>query len=403
MLSTLRSSQSSFGASDSFSSYGTVSSQEISSSQSSATPYTGQNSEDSQSTMIPPHSRNMVMAKAEGQDDVQIPEGNAQESGSKPTAPGDIQDTNNSSLPTSMPNADSSSTSASASSSALNDLLPSKPKFPKFSKKQRNTPFTLFDESNPTPETLPPPTLPSLKHTTYQPRLSTSLDGSVRITTGNSPTPSPPRRQTLLNARQPRPSAPLQRSQSAIVAPTFPTPRPQAPIGRSRDSRTWEFYCDSDARDELTKQAEREQSGSALGAIGLIRSRSNASLSSSSSIRNSHGNGNPNKRNAVASSKSAESPKRLKAAKSKPKLARATSSVARLQNNSTSVSNNAKANVGKPTLTATAKPKSSSYLDLLDSLNDSDKENWTPGTQISVSPHLYELGCLDDECEWWGE
>ena len=41
-------------------------------------------------------------------------------------------------------------------------------------------------------------------------------------------------------------------------------------VERSRDARTWEFYCDSDARNALTEQAEREEKGSATAAIGLI-------------------------------------------------------------------------------------------------------------------------------------
>ncbi|KAL8709596.1 MAG: hypothetical protein Q9220_005688 [cf. Caloplaca sp. 1 TL-2023] len=363
---------------------------ELSSSQSSATPHTSQTSEASQSTIVLTEDRHTIMMKAEGQDALPTSEGDSQKPNSNPLSAPDVQHTGNPALPISMPNTDASSTSTSTSTLASNDLLSSKLKFPKFPKKQRNTPFILFDESDPRPDTLPP-TLPTLKHTTSQPRLSTSLDGSVRITTGASPTPSPPRPLSSLYTRHSRPSGSLQRSQSAIVAPTFPVPRSRAPIGRSRDSRTWEFYCDSDARDELTKQAEREQSGSALGAIGLIRSRSNASLSSSTALSR-NATTNPNKRNAIPTSKSAESPKRLKAAK--PKLERATSSVARLQNG-TSMSNT-KANVSKTALpaatksiTATHKHKSSSYLDLLDQLNDSDKENWTPGTQISVSPHRH--------------
>ena len=43
--------------------------------------------------------------------------------------------------------------------------------------------------------------------------------------------------------------------------------------GRSRGARTWEFYCDSDARNALTEQAEREESGSATAAFEMIRSQ----------------------------------------------------------------------------------------------------------------------------------
>lgn len=48
------------------------------------------------------------------------------------------------------------------------------------------------------------------------------------------------------------------------------------PSGRSRDSRAWEFWCDSDARNGLVRQAEAETTGSAADAISLIRSNSGA-------------------------------------------------------------------------------------------------------------------------------
>lgn len=137
--------------------------------------------------------------------------------------------------------------------------------------------------------------------------------------------------------------------------------------GRSRDARSWEFYCDSDARDALTIQAEREQSGSAVGAIGLIRSRSNKTMAV-----------NPNKR--TAHQPKHESTKRQKSSSQqlqKPKLARAISSVARLQ----SVAGNAQKQAAK---SKDKDLKSSSQPALYQSYDgDSDKENWEPGTQIS--------------------
>ena len=135
--------------------------------------------------------------------------------------------------------------------------------------------------------------------------------------------------------------------------------------GRSRDARTWEFYCDNDARDALTEQAEREATGSAAGAIGLIRSRSNKVLSS-----------NPNKRNVNA--QKPDSFKRLKAGEPKTqkrKLNRTTSSVARLQ---TVTGGKQGVNPGQK------KPKSGSQTELLVESGDSDKENWEPGTQTRI-------------------
>ncbi|KAL8913761.1 MAG: hypothetical protein Q9171_001495 [Xanthocarpia ochracea] len=284
----------------------------------------------------------------------------------------------------SQPNNDTTKVhpAVSTSTSAFDDPIPLIPKRPKTSKTTRHTCFALYDESEIDRQS-ETPSLPVLNtRTTSQPRLATSLDGSVRVMTGN--TPSPPRPRDSLFARQPRASAPLQRSQSAIVTPTFPVPRPTASIGRSRDSRTWEFYCDSNARDELTKQAEREQSGSAVGAIGLIRSCSKGSLSAA--VRPL----NPHKRNAVTSKP--DSGKRLKpdtsSKTSKPQLARASSSVARLQNPTSAPKTS---NPNKPARPITVDyndncvKKKATYTDPLDG-NESDKENWTPGTQISVTP-----------------
>ncbi|KAL8688525.1 MAG: hypothetical protein Q9218_005583, partial [Villophora microphyllina] len=203
----------------------------------------------------------------------------------------------------------------------------------------------------------------------------------------------------------PRPRGPLERSQSAFVPPTFTAPRSVAVLGRSRDSRAWEFYCDSEARDELTKQAEREQSGSAIGAIGLIRSRSKGCLAAGARINNT-----TNKRVSPSlNSKKPENQKRLKAddASAKPssskqakptKLKKTEPSAAalkRLQNPLSAVTtanphinkfitdpSKAK-NKPKP---AKNEKKAMTYIDTEVDGNESDKENWAPGTQTVVSP-----------------
>ena len=207
--------------------------------------------------------------------------------------------------------------------------------------------------------------LPStLRRTSSLLKLSTSFDGKAKVTTG-SESPSPPK------IRATRPITGLQRSQSAvepsrqsdgdILFPSFRSPK-RLMTGRSRDARTWEFYCDNDARDALTEHAEREQSGSAAGAISLIRSQSNKALVS-----------NPNKRNTNAAK--VEPSKRLKADEAKTqkrKLSRTISSVARLQ----TASSGKQAIVPGP-----KKPKSNSQSELLVDPGDSDKENWEPGTQ----------------------
>ena len=198
-------------------------------------------------------------------------------------------------------------------------------------------------------------------------KLSTSFDGKAKVIAG-SESPSPPK------IRAPRPVTGLQRSQSAIEpsrkpgeevpSHSFRSPK-RLMTGRSKDARTWEFYCDADARDALTEQAEREQSGSAASAIGLIRSRSNTALASNSNMRNTN----------VPKLGSSKHSKADEAKSQKRKLDRTTSSVARLQ---TTVSSK------HAFQTAQKKPKSSSQSDLLVDPGDSDKENWEPGTQTRI-------------------
>ena len=217
----------------------------------------------------------------------------------------------------------------------------------------------------------------SLKRTSSLVRLSMSLDGKAQVTTGTGTTPSPPRSQPApISNSSPRPNTGLQRSQSALEPSQksgldiFPLPYSRSRLtGRSRDARTWEFYCDSDARNALTEQAELEESGSATAAIGLIRSRSNNSkaMTPNANKRNAH----PQRHNPIKRQKG-EGGKT-----SKPKLARATSSVARLQ----TVSSNAQ---NPRTMSKDKDLKSCSQSALYETYDgDSDKENWEPGTQIS--------------------
>ena len=222
----------------------------------------------------------------------------------------------------------------------------------------------------------------SLKRSSSLVKLSMDADGSAQVTPRTGNTPSPPHQKSvvLLNPIQ-RSRSGFQRSLSAIECGTlgdahelvadYLTRRP--PLGRSRDARTWEFYCDSDARDALNKQAEREQSGSATAAIGLIRSRSSTDKSLAS---------NPNRRNArMPKNDSAKRHKINKVMLTKPKLGRATSSIARLQSTSASDHNQT------ATKSATKHGKSNSQSAVFEDYNgDSDKENWEPGTQLRRLP-----------------
>jgi len=194
-----------------------------------------------------------------------------------------------------------------------------------------------------------------------------SLDGKAELVSSST---SPPRQ---LSARPSSSSGPimpqrplrtLHRSQSAIPFSHMPSIThtnasivPRLRAGRSRDARTWEFCCDSEARDELTTQAENESHGSAVAAISLIRS------TSSSALRQ-----NTNKRNAPALKP--DSNKHSK----KPKLGRAMSSLARLQNtNKTAL----KADQQLPRYDKDCLRRSPS--------GDSDKENWAPNEERGSS------------------
>lgn len=185
-----------------------------------------------------------------------------------------------------------------------------------------------------------------------------SLEGKAELISSE---PSPPREQPLRPSSSgslppQRRAGGLQRSQSAYAfepysrsSPTIDRPIPRLTSGRSRDARTWEFCCDPEAHDELTKQAETESSGSAVAAISLIRSSSKTALKS-----------NSNKRNAPSAKQESS------AHGKKPKLGRAMSSLARLQGTGMQSSKSLESNKGQD------------YFSRSPS-GDSDKENWIPG------------------------
>lgn len=206
-------------------------------------------------------------------------------------------------------------------------------------------------------------TLSTLKGKSSTIRLLTSIDGKARVTTGNE---SPPQAQPVVDpVTTPRVRAGLQRSQSAIESnnPSATFSR-HSMTGRSRDARTWEFYCDNDSGSALTEQAKREQSGSAIGPIALIRSSSKKAKAQAT-----------NKRNANASKHEPMKRQKPDSLTGKPKFSRALSSVARLQS--------VTGNMQKERVKATdkdSKPRPKSDLYEYYS-GDSDKENWEPGTR----------------------
>lgn len=213
-----------------------------------------------------------------------------------------------------------------------------------------------------------------LKRTSSLVRLSMTLDGKAKVTTNADGSPSPPRVQPLALSAKLGQRNTLQRSTSLVASGTeserpgntdfLPWPR-RTTSGRSRDARTWEFYCDSDARNALTAQAEQEQRGSAVGAIALIKSRHKKALAP-----------NANKRNLQASRVAPVKRIKSSSGKEKPKLSRATSSMARLE----TVHGNKEGHSSKTkekSLGDDLQPTSSRSPS-----GDSDKENWEPGTQV---------------------
>lgn len=120
--------------------------------------------------------------------------------------------------------------------------------------------------------------LPTLQSSAI--RLSMTPDGVVKVKTTDEETPSPPKQRVQSLGTLGRDG--LRRSHSAFAAGEMITTAGQrdserstySGFGRSRDARTWEFYCDVDVRSALCAQAENENNGSAVGAINLIRSQS---------------------------------------------------------------------------------------------------------------------------------
>lgn len=216
-----------------------------------------------------------------------------------------------------------------------------------------------------------------LKRASSTVRLSMSLDGKAQVILETGSSPSPPRLHQPAYPSGPQRPNTLQRSQSEIGSAnqsfnmlddsSLPWTRHLAP-GRSRDARSWEFYCDSDARNALTVQAEEEQKGSAEGAIGLIRSSSSKVLGLNDGKRNV---------DMITGKDPVKRKKILGQTSQKPKLARTASSVARLQ----TVSPNIQTHV--PRSKAKGKKPDSQTSVYRDLSGDSDKENWVPGTRTS--------------------
>lgn len=216
----------------------------------------------------------------------------------------------------------------------------------------------------------------SLRRTHSYVRLSMTADGKAKVVTDADQSPSPPR-------SQPQPSRPagrtagLRRSYSAaglnerlMQASTLEPLRKMqrtSTIGRSRDSRAWEFWCDSEARNSLAEKADQEGSGSAADAIGLIRANSRGALRS-----------NPNKRNTqLQRSATATRSKGDMATPQKPNLARSSTSQGRLQGKAMLHAKPSET----PRQPGKDKNKDADIEEYEIPNTESDKENWEPLNQ----------------------
>ncbi|KAI0430251.1 hypothetical protein F5Y09DRAFT_237795 [Xylaria sp. FL1042] len=240
-----------------------------------------------------------------------------------------------------------------------------------------------------------PPILQPQSSSSSQVRLSLSLDGKAELVSAQQspprPTPQlPPNAETLPPVFGNRT---LQRSRSAVSGITLPPIStltknlgahfpPQLARGRSRDVHAWESCCEADTRDELTRQAENESSGSAIAAISLMRS-SSSSASLSNLIHNHHSHPqppshpgvlqpNPAKRNMLSSARGLLDRKpKLGRAKTSPPMARYVSveeprKVVMVEDDEDHLEPEKK------------RRKQSGQFDILSPSGDSDKENWSP-------------------------
>jgi hypothetical protein len=193
-------------------------------------------------------------------------------------------------------------------------------------------------------------------------RLSMTDDGHAKIIDRAAKSPSPQKIVDMM----PRAAAGLRRSYSAaglndrLRQPSIEEGARKLPrtstIGRSRDSRAWEFWCDSESRNALVSKADQETSGSAVDAIGQIVAN-NKALRANASRRNLP-LGLQN-----AGSRGANSPTQP----AKPALQRSSTSHGRLQSKS------------QEQQTKAADKKKDAEGDIWEEFaTESDKENWEP-------------------------
>ncbi|KAF2838416.1 hypothetical protein M501DRAFT_1005306 [Patellaria atrata CBS 101060] len=209
----------------------------------------------------------------------------------------------------------------------------------------------------------------SLQRTRSFLRLAMTSDGKAKVISNLEESPSPPRPQPTLEPNLIS-TAGIRRNfnfgaarESNDQDDAFPSKLQGSTLGRSRDSRAWEFWCDSDQRNSLSEKADQEGSGSAADAIELLRSHSRSTLKSASSRSNLLLSRQNSSRSSNGVIKKQASP-----------LARAASSVARLQTKTSSDFFAPEThNVSKKIKASSAEVEEGGLP-----TTDSDKENWEP-------------------------
>ncbi|KAN0083240.1 hypothetical protein V8E54_002328 [Elaphomyces granulatus] len=201
-------------------------------------------------------------------------------------------------------------------------------------------------------------------------RISMSSDGEALIRTEDEPSPLK-NRICLLPNRRHRLSG-LRRSNSAVHLPIsraglFDREVEGKPFGRSRDSRTWGSYCDTDARSALSTPFSAKNISGDI-ARGLVRSRSQRSLTfGEHNILKSR----PGLLNQMIGGEQLGD---------KRKLSRTVSSLGRLESGQKAMASKT------PTKSPYARGfKCDDNEDLELQVGDSDKENWIPGTGTSTT------------------
>ncbi|GAB7365951.1 hypothetical protein MBLNU230_g7279t1 [Neophaeotheca triangularis] len=250
-----------------------------------------------------------------------------------------------------------------------------------FFRSSQNEPLPAVESTIP-PTTTPPSAAPprSLRRVASV-HLAMDSEGKAVVSTKDSTDPSPPRAAQLppsafglstgsnqsgtssLNFRQSLDSTTSANAQKKLR---------RSASGRSRDSRTWEFWCDKDARLEAEK-AEKEAVSSqptqndAAEAIGLMRSNSGRRSILGASQSSNHKRLSQHQHSGTGTSAKR---RRLSTDNRTPLLQRAST-----WQPSATGPNTADADKRKP------KPKlkyTGSQVSVYIPGNDSDKENWSP-------------------------